>query len=74
MEMPPEYRLLDRTSEMGEITKDAAKSTDYGDTPEEFDISSDEMGGRMYSLPSLSASVNDTASDPLDQALATDEQ
>jgi len=70
MESPAAYRLIDLVSELGEVAKDAAESTDYGDAPADLDIESDEIGDVLFSLLALAESVEIDASDALDEALA----
>lgn len=70
MESPATYRLIDLVSELGEVAKDAAESTDYGNTPADLDIKSDEIGDVLFSLLALADSVDIDASDALDEALA----
>jgi NTP pyrophosphatase (non-canonical NTP hydrolase) len=70
IECPPAYRLLDLVSELGEVAKDAAESTDYGDSPADIDISSDEIGDLLFSLLALAESVDVDADAALDSALA----
>ena len=70
MESPPVYRLLDLVSELGEVAKDAAESTDYGESPLELDIRSDEIGDVLFSLLALADAVDIDAGEALDEALA----
>lgn len=70
MDAPPAYRLLDTVSELGEVAKDAAESTDYGDSPADIDINSDEVGDVLFSLLALAEAVEIDAGDALDEALA----
>lgn len=70
MEAPPAYRLLDLVSEVGEVAKDAAESTDYGDSPTDLEISPDEVGDVLFSLLALTEALEIDAGDALDEALA----
>lgn len=70
METPPAYRLLDLVSELGEVAKDAAVSTDYGDSPEEFDIHADEIGEVLFSLLALADALEIDAEEALEEALS----
>lgn len=70
MESPAVYRLLDLVSELGEVAKDAAESTDYGESPSELDIHSDEVGDILFSLLALADAVEIDAGEALDEALA----
>jgi NTP pyrophosphatase (non-canonical NTP hydrolase) len=70
IEAPPAYRLLDVVSELGEVAKDAAESTDYGNTPADLNISSDEIGDVLFSLLALAEAAEIDAGEALDEALA----
>lgn len=74
MESPPAYRLLDLVSELGEVAKDAAESTNYGASPEEIEISSDEIGDVLFSLLALADTVEINADEALEEALTKYEQ
>jgi len=51
LESPPEHRLLDVMSELGEVAKEILKMTDYGRKPLEYreEVKS-EIGDAIYSL------------------------
>ncbi|PSQ25737.1 nucleotide pyrophosphohydrolase [Halobacteriales archaeon QS_9_68_17] len=66
----PAYRVLDLESEVGEIAKDAAESTDYGDAPGNVDVASDEVGDALFALLALADSLEVDAAAALDEALA----
>jgi NTP pyrophosphatase (non-canonical NTP hydrolase) len=70
MEAPPAYRLLDVVSELGEVAKDAAESTDYGSTPADLTIASDEIGDVLFSLLALAEAAEINAGEALEEALA----
>jgi NTP pyrophosphatase (non-canonical NTP hydrolase) len=70
MEAPPVYRLLDVVSELGEVAKDVAESTDYGDSPADLDIASDEVGDVLFSLLALAEAAEIDAGEALDEALS----
>lgn len=70
MGAPPAYRLLDVVSELGEVAKDAAESTDYGSAPADLAISSDEIGDVLFSLLALAEAAGIDAGEALDEALA----
>lgn len=74
LETPPEYRLLDLVSEIGEVAKDAAESTDYGETPADLDINADEIGDVLFALLAVAESADIDASAALDEALAKYEE
>jgi NTP pyrophosphatase (non-canonical NTP hydrolase) len=69
MEAPPTYRLLDLVSELGELAKDVAESTDYGESPGDLEINSDEIGDTLFALLALADGLEIDASDALDEAL-----
>ncbi len=50
---PPEFRLLDLVSEVGELAKEAATSTDYGADPEALALAEDEVGDALFALLAL---------------------
>jgi NTP pyrophosphatase (non-canonical NTP hydrolase) len=70
IEGEPAYQILDLASEVGEIAKDAADSTDYGAAPEELDVKSDELGDALFSLLAVAESLDVDADVALDEALA----
>lgn len=54
LSLPPEHRVLDLVSEVGELSKEILESSDYGDEP--VDVTpeiEDEFGDVYYSLLSL---------------------
>lgn len=56
MESPPEYRLLDAMSELGEVSKEILKGTDYGKKPLEYrEEIKGEIGDVLFSLSTASA-------------------
>ncbi|ELY91314.1 MazG nucleotide pyrophosphohydrolase [Natrialba hulunbeirensis JCM 10989] len=74
LETPPEFRLLDLTSEVGELAKDANTSTEYGTKPAALELSSDEIGDVLFALLALAESVDVDADAALDEALAKYEE
>lgn len=66
---PPAFRLLDLVSELGEVAKDVNESTDYGTTPEEVDVSTDEIGDVMFALLALADQLDVDAGEALAVAL-----
>ena len=66
----PVYRLLDLSSEVGELAKDAAVSTDYGSNPDDLRISEDELGDALFALLALANSLDLDASDALATAIS----
>ena len=67
--IPPAYRLLDLHSEVGELAKDAAESTGYGESPDDLTIESDEIGDALFALLALAESLDVDAGEALDEAL-----
>ncbi|OIB58217.1 MazG nucleotide pyrophosphohydrolase domain-containing protein [Natrialba sp. SSL1] len=74
LETPPEFRLLDLTSEIGELAKDANTSTEYGSEPAALEIASDEIGDVLFALLALAESVDVDADAALNEALAKYEE
>jgi len=70
LETPPAYRLLDVVSELGEVAKDTLTSTEYGETPEAVDVSSDEIGDLLFALLAVSEQLDVDAGGALEEALA----
>ncbi|RKD94015.1 MazG-like family protein [Halopiger aswanensis] len=70
LETPPEYRLLDLVSEVGELAKDANESTGYGSDPDDLEINSDEIGDALFALLALADSLEIDAGAALEEALA----
>lgn len=69
LDAPPAFRLLDLVSELGEVAKDVNESTDYGTTPEEVDVSTDEIGDVMFALLALADQLDVDAGEALAVAL-----
>jgi NTP pyrophosphatase (non-canonical NTP hydrolase) len=69
LEAPPAYRVLDLASEIGELAKDANESTAYGASPEDVEISSDEIGDVLFALLALAADLDIDADEALEEAL-----
>ena len=69
LETPPEFRLLDLVSEVGELAKDANTSTGYGDRPGELNLASDEIGDVLFATLALADSLEVDAGDALEEAL-----
>jgi NTP pyrophosphatase (non-canonical NTP hydrolase) len=64
-----EFRLLDLVSEVGEMAKDAAESTGYGESPGDVEVRTDEIGDALFSLLAVAESLDVDASAALDEAL-----
>ncbi|MCH7660232.1 MAG: MazG-like family protein [Euryarchaeota archaeon] len=69
LESPPEFRVLDLASEVGEIAEDVAESTDYGEAPDEVSIKRDEIGDALFGLLALSVRVDVDAGEALEEAV-----
>ena len=74
LETPPEYRLLDLVSEVGELGKDANTSTEYGTNPAELDLATDEIGDVLFATLALADSLEIDAEAALEEAMAKYEQ
>lgn len=70
LDAPPAFRLLDLVSEVGELGKAAAESTDYGDQPDGVDIPDDEIGDTLFALLALADALGVDAGEALSAALA----
>lgn len=70
LDADPAYRILDLTSEVGELAKDAAVSTGYGSDPDELDVNDDELGDALFALLALAESLDVDAGEALEEALA----
>ncbi|WP_114576103.1 MazG nucleotide pyrophosphohydrolase domain-containing protein [Saliphagus sp. LR7] len=68
LESPPEYRLLDLASEVGELAKEVNESTDYG-SGGDLEIASDEIGDAVFALLALAESVDIDAEEALEEAM-----
>lgn len=66
---PPAYRLLDLTSELGEVAKELNESTGYGETPVAAAVAEDELGDCLFALLALCSELGVDADDALDTAL-----
>jgi len=65
-----EYVLLDLVSEVGEVSKEVLKITDYGKKPLEYSAGlKDEIGDSFYSLILVANTLNINLEEALDQAL-----
>lgn len=71
---PPAFRLLDLVSEVGELAKAAAESTDYGDRPGAIDVPDDEIGDASFALLALAESLDVDAGEALEKAISKYEQ
>ena len=66
MEAPVEHRVLDLVSEIGEVSKEILRMSDYGKRPPEFreEIRS-ELGDALYSLITVANSLDVDLEDAL---------
>ncbi|WP_144799817.1 MazG-like family protein [Halorubrum depositum] len=64
------YRVLDLESEVGEVAKEVATSTEYGNDPEAAAIASDELGDALFALLALAEAADVDAAAALDESLA----
>ncbi|ELY79474.1 MazG-like family protein [Natrinema gari] len=69
LETPPEFRLLDLVSEVGELAKDANTTTDYGESPADLEIAADELGDALFALLALADALEIDASAALEEAI-----
>ncbi|ELY85380.1 MazG-like family protein [Natrinema altunense] len=69
LETPPEFRLLDLVSEVGELAKDANTATDYGESPADLEIATDELGDALFALLALADALEIDASTALEEAI-----
>ncbi|ELY54456.1 MazG-like family protein [Natronolimnohabitans innermongolicus] len=69
LETPPEFRLLDLVSEVGELGKDANTSTGYGDAPGDLELESDEIGDVLFATLALADALEIDAEAALEEAL-----
>lgn len=66
----PAYRLLDLTAEVGELAADAVKSSEYGATPDDLTVNTDELGDALFALLALAEELDLDAGDALAESLA----
>lgn len=70
MEAPPEFRLLDLVSELGEVAKEVNESTEYGANPDDVSVADDEIGDALFALLALADSVDVDAGEALETAIS----
>jgi len=71
LESPPEYRVLDTLSELGEVAKEILKMSNYGRRKLKFrDEIKSELGDVFYSLITVANSFNVDLEEALNNALA----
>jgi len=59
------HRILNLEAEVGEIAADATKSTDWGVSPENLEVKSDEIGDALFSLLLVAESLEVDAGEAL---------
>ncbi|MFC7186750.1 MazG-like family protein [Halorubrum yunnanense] len=64
------HRVLDVESELGEVAKEVATSTDYGSDPAAAAVATDEVGDALFALLALAETADVDAGDALDESLA----
>ena len=69
LDAPTPFRLLDLVSELGEIAKDATKTAEYGEKPEQLDVKQDEIGDLLFSLFTLCENLDIDAQEAFDEAM-----
>jgi len=70
----PAYRLLDLAAEVGEVAADAAKSSEYGEAPEELAVTDGELGDALFALLALADELGMDAGDALAGSMAKYEE
>lgn len=70
MRAAPAYRLLDLAAEVGEVAADAAKSSEYGESPESLSVPADELGDALFALLALAEELDVDADAALETSLA----
>lgn len=63
------YRIMDLVSEIGELVKDATKSTDYGLNEEEIKVKEDEVGDVIFSLLQVCNSLDIDVEEALEKSM-----
>jgi len=69
MDADPAYRVLDLAAEVGEIAADAAKSGEYGASPEELTVNEDELGDALFALLATADALDVDAEQALETSL-----
>jgi NTP pyrophosphatase (non-canonical NTP hydrolase) len=65
----PAYRVLDLSSEVGELAKEVNESTGYGSTPGAAAVAEDEVGDALFCLLALAAELDVEAGEALETAI-----
>lgn len=74
IETRTEFRLLDLVEEIGEIAEDAVETAEYGGSPNEIDVSSNELGDALFIILQIANSAEIDASEALNDSLNKYEQ
>ena len=70
LDSPTEFRVLDLVSEMGEVSKEILKMTDYGTKPlEKNNEIKSELGDVLYSLITVANKLNINLEEALELVL-----
>lgn len=63
------FRLLDLVSEVGEVAKDATKTSEYGQKEEDLEVKEDEIGDVLFSLLAVSNDLGIDAEEAFQEAM-----
>lgn len=63
------FRLLDLVSEIGEVAKDATKTSEYGESPDDLEVKRDEIGDVLFSLLAVSNDLDIDAEKAFQEAM-----
>lgn len=63
------FRLLDLVSEVGEVAKDATKTSEYGESPDDLDVKKDEIGDVLFSLLAVSNDLDIDVEEAFQEAM-----
>jgi NTP pyrophosphatase (non-canonical NTP hydrolase) len=69
LRVPPAYRLLDLTAEVGELAADATTSSEYGADPSALAVKRDELGDVLFAAYALAAELDVDADAALEASL-----
>lgn len=74
MDADPAYRILDLAAEVGEVAADAAKSSQYGESPDDLAVTDGELGDALFALLALADELGMDAGDALAASMETYER
>lgn len=63
------FRLLDLVSEVGEVAKDATKTSKYGQREGDLEVKKDEIGDVLFSLLAVSNDLDIDAEEAFEEAI-----